>query len=119
MSHIQKNLIFFCILQKKKHFSPRVLKKNPYHIKIHKGILRNIWQIKPAHTLMSHFTRLSIMTSAMRPGTEEKIPITKKIAQKYFVLTSRFKYCFRKPNVPTSLYATGITTYNHILLNAI
>lgn len=45
----------------------------------------------------------------MRPGTEDKISIIKDSAQKYFVLTSRFKYRFRKPNVQTSLFATGIS----------
>lgn len=50
------------------------------------------------------------MISAMRPGREEKVCITNENAQKYFVFTSRFKYCFRKPNVQTSLFATDIST---------
>lgn len=54
----------------------------------------------------------------MIPDTEEKISITKENAQKYFLFTSWFKYCFRKPNVQTSLFATGISSYNHILLIA-
>lgn len=53
MSHVQKISSSFAFCQRRDILS-KGSQKNLYHIKIHKGILRNIWHIKPAHTLMSH-----------------------------------------------------------------